>query len=97
MDLLRPTAFFGQKLLSKVATLKKNKSATIAFFSSPPFLLLTLFFSSFLFLRYYDFGAFLAYETLLLTPFHSIQMTANFVRLVFKKSVRHSYLSILNP
>ena len=32
MDLLRPTVFFGQKLLSKVAILKKNKNATIAFF-----------------------------------------------------------------
>ena len=29
----------------------KIKSATIAFFSSPPFLLLALFFSPFLFLR----------------------------------------------
>ena len=71
MDLLRPTVFFGQKLLSKVAILKKNKNATIAFFSSPPFLLLTLSFSTFLFLRYCDFGAFRAYEALLLTPFHS--------------------------
>ena len=42
--------------VSKVAIIK-TKSATIAFFSSPPFLLLTLSFSPFLFLRYYDFGA----------------------------------------
>ena len=43
-------------LFSKVA-IKKTKSATIAFFSFPPFLLLALSFSPLLFLRYYDFGA----------------------------------------
>ena len=56
MDLLSPTVFFGQKLLFKVAIMK-TKSASIAFFFSPPFLLLTLSFSAFLFLRYCDFGA----------------------------------------
>ena len=56
MDLLRRTVFFGQKLFSKVAIIK-TKSTTIAFFSSPPFLLLALCFSPFLFLCYCDFGA----------------------------------------
>ena len=45
--LLRPTDFF---FLAK-------KSATIAFFSSPPFLLLAFSLSLFLFLRFCDFGA----------------------------------------
>ena len=66
---------------SKVAIIK-TKSVTIAFFSSPPFPLLALSFSPFLLLRYYDFGASRAQETCLFT-----QMTANFVRLVFTKSV----------
>ena len=69
---------------SKVAIIK-TKSVTIAFFSSPPFPLLALSFSPFLLLRYYDFGASRAQETCLLTPF--TQMTANFVGLVFTKSV----------
>ena len=50
MDLLRSTFFF----LAKVAIIK-TKSATIAFYSSPPFLLLAL--APFFFLRSYDFGA----------------------------------------
>ena len=41
---------------SKVAIIK-TKSATIAFFSSPPFFLLALSFSLFFFLRYCEFGA----------------------------------------
>ena len=45
--------FFWQE---KVAIIK-TKSATIALFSSPPFLLLTLSFFPFLLLRYCDFGA----------------------------------------
>ena len=49
-------SFFGPKTISKVAIIK-TKSATIAFFSSPPFLLLALSFSPFLFLRYCDFRA----------------------------------------
>ena len=69
MDLLRPTVFFGQKLLSKVAILKKNKNATIAFFSSPPFLLLTLCFSAFLFLRYCDFEGFSGLRSLTFDAF----------------------------
>ena len=40
MDLSRPTVYFSAKI-SKVAIIK-TKSATIAFFSSPPFLLLPL-------------------------------------------------------
>ena len=40
-------SFFRPKTISKVA-IKKLKSATIAFFSSPPFLLLALSFSPFL-------------------------------------------------
>ena len=47
MDLLRRTVFFGQKSNSKVAIIK-TKSATTAFFSSPPLFLLALsFFLSF--------------------------------------------------
>ena len=63
-------SFFRPKPISKVAIVK-TKSAIIACFSSPPFLLLALSFSPFLFLRYYDFGASWAYETCLLTLFHS--------------------------
>ena len=48
--------FCVQQFLSKVAIIK-TKSATIAFSSSPPFLLLAVPFSHFLFLPYYDFGA----------------------------------------
>ena len=56
MNLLRPAVFLFSFII-------KTKSATIAFFSSPYFLLLDLSFSPFLFLR--------AQETCLLTPFHS--------------------------
>jgi len=53
---LRLTVFFQPKTITKVAIIK-TKSATIAFFSSPPFLLLALSFTPFLSLRYSDFGA----------------------------------------
>ena len=43
MDLLRPTDFFLPKVVIII-----TKSATIAFFSSPPFLLLALSLSPFL-------------------------------------------------
>ena len=66
MDLLRPTVFF----FSKVAIIK-TMSATIAFFASPPFLLLALSFSPFLFRRYCDFGAYRAQKACLLMPFYS--------------------------
>ena len=46
-------------LPSKVAIIK-TKSATIAFFSSPPFVLPAFSFSPFLFLRWCDFGAYRA-------------------------------------
>ena len=60
MDLLCPTVFFFQpKTISKVAIIK-TKSVTIAFFSSPAFLLLALSFSPFLFLHYCDLGAYRA-------------------------------------
>ena len=49
-------SFFRPKTISKVAIIK-TKSATIAFFSSPPFLLLALPLSPFLFLRNCDFEA----------------------------------------
>ena len=48
MDLLRATIFFRPKIISKVAIMK-TKSATTAFFSCPPFLLLALSFSPFSF------------------------------------------------
>ena len=63
-------SFFRPKTVSKVAIIK-TKRATIAFFSSPPFLLLALSFSPFLFLRNYEFGASRTLETCLLTLFHS--------------------------
>ena len=43
----RPTIFFRAKTIFKVAIMK-TKRATIAFFSSTPFFLLALSFSSFL-------------------------------------------------
>ena len=74
MDLLRPIVFFYRpKAISKVAIIKA-KSATIAFFSSPPFLLLALAFSPFFTVCYYDFGASRSLETCLLKPFHSIDL-----------------------
>ena len=48
MDLFRPTVFFRPKTISKVVIIK-TESATIAFFSSPPFLLVALFLISFCF------------------------------------------------
>ena len=78
---------FGQKIF-KVA-IRKTKSATIAFFSSPPFFLLALSFSPFLFLRYGDFGAYRAHKKPLPFDAFCTQMTANFVSLVFKKSARY--------
>ena len=68
MDLLRPIVFFG--CFPKVAIIK-TKNATIAFFFSPPFLLLVLSFSAFLFFHKCDFGAYQAQETCLLMHFHS--------------------------
>ena len=56
MDLFRPKVFFRPKAISQVAIIK-TKSATITFFSSPPFFVFALSFSPFLFLRYSDFGA----------------------------------------
>ena len=49
----------------------KTKSVTIAFFSSPPFLLLTPYSSPFLFVCWFDFVAYRAQESYLLTHFHS--------------------------
>ena len=48
--------FCIEQLFSAKVAIIKTKSATIAFFSSPPFLLLPLSFSPFLLLRYCDFG-----------------------------------------
>ena len=48
MDIFRPTVFFRPKTISKVVIIK-TESATIAFFSSPPFLLVALFLISFCF------------------------------------------------
>ena len=53
---LRPTVFFGQKLSRNEVAIIKTRHATIAFFSSPSFLLLALSLSPF-FLRYCDFEA----------------------------------------
>ena len=49
-------SFVRPRTIAKVAIIK-TKIATIAFFLSPPFLLLALSFPPFLFLCYYDFGA----------------------------------------
>ena len=70
MDLFRPKVFFWPKAISKVAIIK-TKSATITFFSSPPFFVFALSFSPFLFLRYCDFGASRAYKTRLWMPSQS--------------------------
>ena len=48
---------FGQNLSPNEVAIIKTRSATIAFFSSPSFLLLALSFSPFFFLRYCDFEA----------------------------------------
>ena len=44
---LRPTVFFGQKLSGNEVAIIKTRYATIAFFSSPSFLLLALSLSPF--------------------------------------------------
>ena len=64
----------------------KTKSATIFFFffASPPFPLLALSFSPFLFFRYCDFGASRAYESCLLMPFYS-SAYCKFRKLGFQK------------
>ena len=85
--------FVSNIFFSKVAIIKA-KSATIAFFSSPPFFLLALSFSPFLFLRYCEFGA---CGTLKKRTFWRlvIPMTANFIRLVFKTpAARYIYIYI---
>ena len=56
--------------ISKVAIIK-TKSATIAFFSSPPFFPLALSFSPFLFHRECDFGAYWAQKKL---PFDTLSL-----------------------
>ena len=70
IDLFRPTVYFRPKTISKVAIIK-TKSATIVFFSSPPFFLLALSFFPFLCFRWCDFGAYRALKTCLLKAFHS--------------------------
>ena len=78
---VRQFNFFCPKTISIVAIIK-TKSAAIAFFSSSPFFLLALSFSPFLnSLRFCDFGAYRGQKTCLIFT----QMTADFVRLVFKK------------
>ena len=82
MNLLRPTVYFGQKL-SKVAIIK-TKSTTIAFFS----LLLPSFSSHFLFLSLSFSFVTVIWKLLGLKKpaFWRLftQLTANFLRLVFK-------------
>ena len=86
--------FFRPKTISKVATIL-TKSATIAFF-----LLLLLSFSSlFLFLLFFFFVTMILELLGLKKPAFwrfFTQMTANFVRLVFKKSARHILIIIWN-
>ena len=86
MDLLRLTVFFS----AKVAIIKP-RSATIVFFSLSLSLLLLSYSSPFLFLRSFSFVTVML--ELLRLKKHAFwrlftQITANFVRLVFKKSVR---------
>ena len=75
MDLSASNSYFRAKTISKVAIIK-TKSATIAFFSLPPFLFLTLsFFPPFPSLLW--FWSFSALRNICpLTPFH---------RMTFKK------------
>ena len=93
VDLFRPTFFFRPKP-PKVAIIK-TKSATIASFFCPPFYMLLavfLFLLSFFFVR-------VILE--LIRPkklaFWRLftQMTANFVRLVFENSAKHTYTQAL--
>ena len=84
-------SFFFSAEISKVAIIK-TKSATIAFFSSPPFLLLPLSFSPFLFLCYVILEILGVKKPAIWSRF--TQMTANFVRLVFKKSARPIYIEM---
>ena len=81
--------FFRPKIISKVA-ITKTKSAT-AFFSSPPFLLLALSFGSFPFPSLLWFWSFSGLKKRAFWRFFT-QMTANFVRLVVKKSARYIYI-----
>ena len=92
MDLLHPTVFFGQKLSPKVAIIE-TKSAAVALF-----LLLLSFSSLFLFLLSFSFVTVILELLGLKKPaFWCLfaQMTANFVRLVFKKSARHTYVQTI--
>ena len=83
--LLPSNRFFRPKTLQ--SSHYKPKSATIAFFSSPPFVLLALSFSPFLFPRYCDSWYFWRKKPAF-WPF-SLYMTVNFVRFAFKKSARY--------
>ena len=87
-------SFFRPKTISKVAIII-TKIVTIAFFSSPPFLLLALSFSPFLFLRYCDFGAVLGLKKPAFWRLFT-QMTANFLKLVFKKSVGYKWALLIS-
>ena len=89
IDLFRPTVYFRPKTISKVAIIN-TKSATIAFFSFPPFFLLALsFFLSFSFV-----GVILELIGFKKPAFWRLfnRMAADFVRLVFKKSPTHTYI-----
>ena len=87
-------SFFGQKLSPKVAIIE-TKSAAVALF-----LLLLSFSSLFLFLLSFSFVTVILELLGLKKPaFWCLfaQMTANFVRLVFKKSARHTYVQTYLP
>ena len=92
VDLFRPTFFFRPKP-PKVAIIK-TKSATIASFFSPPFYMLLAFF---LFLLSFFFRVVLELIRPKKPAFWRLftQMTANFVRLVFENSAKHTYTQAL--
>ena len=85
IDLFRHTVFFSAKTISKVVIIR-TKIASFAFFSSPPFFLLALSFSPFLFLRQCDFQALIRERKKLLALIRSNGW--KFVGFVFKNSAR---------
>ena len=86
MDFFGPTAFFRPKTISKVAIIK-TKSATVSFFLFSSFLPPRSFFFSFPFPSLEWFWSWSRTKNLPFDAF-SLKMTANFFKLVFKKSAR---------
>ena len=71
MDLFRSKVFFSAKNYLQSSHYKKNNSATIAFFSSPPFFLPALSFSPFLSFVSVIFELITSKKPAVSTPFYS--------------------------